>query len=72
MNLFGDLDPDTLGSPSTIAASSQAAWGLFNFLVYAKARSPSSLSAGVDSCVQTNGSVSSLAASPTSTYRTAA
>ncbi|KAF3000829.1 hypothetical protein E8E13_006783 [Curvularia kusanoi] len=34
MNLFGDLDPDTLGSPSTIAASSQAAWGLFNFLVY--------------------------------------
>ncbi|KAJ4378743.1 hypothetical protein N0V86_005614 [Didymella sp. IMI 355093] len=33
MNLFGKPDPATYGSPKTVAAASQAAWGLFNFLV---------------------------------------
>ncbi len=40
MKLFGSPDPDTLGSPKRIAATSQAAWGLFNFLVYANAKTP--------------------------------
>ncbi|KAJ4340815.1 hypothetical protein N0V87_002167 [Didymella glomerata] len=33
MDLFGKPDPATYGSPKTVAAASQAGWGLFNFLV---------------------------------------
>ncbi|KAF2633415.1 hypothetical protein BU25DRAFT_444170 [Macroventuria anomochaeta] len=33
MNLFGKPDQATFGSPKTIVATSQTAWGLFNFLV---------------------------------------
>ncbi|KAF9701168.1 hypothetical protein EKO04_000294 [Ascochyta lentis] len=33
MNLFREPDPATFGSPKTIAATSQTAWGLFNFFV---------------------------------------
>lgn len=33
MNLFGRLGPAASGSPKTIAATGQTAWGLFNFLV---------------------------------------
>lgn len=33
MNLFDNPDPATHGSPKALAATSQAAWGLFNFLV---------------------------------------
>lgn len=40
MHLFDNPDPATFGSPRKIAATSQAAWGLFNFLVYATSKHP--------------------------------
>ena len=40
MNLFGGPDAATLASTKITAARSQAAWGLFNFLVYANAETP--------------------------------
>jgi hypothetical protein len=67
MNLFGKPDPASYGSPKTVAAASQAAWGLFNFLVYAN---PSILPIrlDVDFCFQTNGAIpgGTAARAPTS------
>lgn len=56
MKLFGKPDSAALGSPKILVATSQTAWGLFNFLVYENDRTllPDS---DVDFCVQTNESV---------------
>lgn len=40
MKLFGGPDATTHESPKVSAARSQAAWGLFNFLVYANSKTP--------------------------------
>lgn len=67
MDLFGKPDPATYGSPKTVAAASQAGWGLFNFLVYANPSIPP-MGLDVDFCFQTNGAISGGAAAraPTS------
>jgi hypothetical protein len=66
MNLFGKPDPATYGSPRTVAAASQAAWGLFNFLVYAHSSIPP-MRLDVDFCFQTNGAIPGGAATRAST-----
>ena len=40
MKLFGNPETAKSGSPKATTATSQAAWGLFNFLVYANAKTP--------------------------------
>lgn len=71
MNLFNMPDPATYGSPKAVAAASQAAWGLFNFLVYARASIPP-MRLDVDFCFQTNGAIPGGAANRASTSNAAA
>lgn len=56
LDLFGKPDPATCGSAKNVAAASQAAWGLFNFLVYANPGIPP-MRLDVDFCFQTNGAI---------------